>query len=77
MNNIEAIEILEKMYEDYAFTSAQRDALNLAIYTIKLRIPRPPMRAKTYCATCGREVIPGRKICESCGQWIIWKDGTK
>ncbi len=74
MNNIEAIEVLEKMFEDRAFTSAQHNALAIAINTIKLRIPEPPVYAKAYCGTCGREIAFDRKVCENCGQWILWED---
>ena len=74
MNNIEAMEVLEKMSEDGAFTSAQNNALAIAINTIDLRIPKPPMYVKAHCRTCGREIASGQKICENCGQWILWGD---
>lgn len=74
MNNIEAIKVLEEILKGYALTSAQNTALDIAIKTIKLRVPKSPIHVKAYCGTCGKDVIPGRKVCENCGQWILWRD---
>ena len=76
MNNIEAVEELKEMRNKLLLTGRQDEAVSIAIDTIKLRIPEPPVYAKAYCGTCGREIAFDQKVCENCGQWILWEDRT-
>lgn len=76
MNNIEAAEELKEMRNKLLLTGRQGEAVSIAIDTIKLRIPKPPVHVKAYCGTCGHELTPGQKVCDSCGQWILWEGHT-
>lgn len=77
MNNLEVLEELNKIKNNYPITTKQRDAIYDAAAAIRLLIPKPPIQVKACCSSCRGEIKMGQKVCENCGQWILWEDGTK
>lgn len=74
MNNFEILEELKKIMNDCPITPKQRDAIYNATAVIRLRIPKPPIQVKVCCSSCRGEIKLGQKVCENCGQWILWRD---
>lgn len=74
MNNFEVLEELKKIKNDYPITNKQRNAIYDAAVAVRLRIPKLPIQMKVCCSSCRGEIKPGQKVCENCGQWILWED---
>lgn len=76
MHNLQILEVLKGIKKEYPITNQQYEAISAAAEAVKLRVPKPPVHIREYCGTCRVEIKPGQKICENCGQWILWEDRT-